>query len=325
MFETPKAAVEAAVAIQRALPEEIVAPDVRIGAHAGGAFRNQFGVERLRRAGGARRRAHRSSGRCGRDPRQRGDARGHRSPRSVSPSCVKSRSRASRRPSRSSRSTGGERRARRALVPAGVATLLTQRPPARGRPPRRASLPGPRRPSSSSATSARSPGKGAHTACASTRALALRSQRRIVPRSRTARSARARPCRTTTTSATRAESSWTYAVPANARVTIVTLGAVPRSAVYLGLRARRDREGPQPAQAQALRAPPRLLGADRGRSRDAARPAVPAVSRWCVPPASDARMSHPRWMALCFAVGSTYFLIGRSPGTRSSSATRPTR
>ncbi len=38
-FETPKAAVEAAVAIQRALSQEIVAPDVRIGAHAGGAFR----------------------------------------------------------------------------------------------------------------------------------------------------------------------------------------------------------------------------------------------------------------------------------------------
>jgi class 3 adenylate cyclase len=38
-FETPKAAIEAAVAIQRALAAEIVAPDVRIGAHAGGAFR----------------------------------------------------------------------------------------------------------------------------------------------------------------------------------------------------------------------------------------------------------------------------------------------
>jgi class 3 adenylate cyclase len=38
-FETPKAAVEAAAAIQRALAAEIVAPDVRIGAHAGGAFR----------------------------------------------------------------------------------------------------------------------------------------------------------------------------------------------------------------------------------------------------------------------------------------------
>ena len=38
-FESARAAVEAAVAIQRALAAEIVAPDVRIGAHAGGAFR----------------------------------------------------------------------------------------------------------------------------------------------------------------------------------------------------------------------------------------------------------------------------------------------
>ena len=38
-FETPKSAIEAAIAIQRALAEEIVAPDVRIGAHAGEAFR----------------------------------------------------------------------------------------------------------------------------------------------------------------------------------------------------------------------------------------------------------------------------------------------
>jgi len=37
-FESPRAAIEAAVAIQRALDAEIVAPDVRIGAHAGGAF-----------------------------------------------------------------------------------------------------------------------------------------------------------------------------------------------------------------------------------------------------------------------------------------------
>jgi class 3 adenylate cyclase len=40
-FENPKAAVDAAVAIQRALSAEIVAPDVRIGAHAGGAFRTE--------------------------------------------------------------------------------------------------------------------------------------------------------------------------------------------------------------------------------------------------------------------------------------------
>jgi class 3 adenylate cyclase len=38
-FESPKAAIEAAVAIQRALAAEIVAPDVRIGAHSGSAFR----------------------------------------------------------------------------------------------------------------------------------------------------------------------------------------------------------------------------------------------------------------------------------------------
>jgi class 3 adenylate cyclase len=37
-FDSPKAAIEAAVAIQRALADEIVAPDVRIGAHTGGAF-----------------------------------------------------------------------------------------------------------------------------------------------------------------------------------------------------------------------------------------------------------------------------------------------
>jgi class 3 adenylate cyclase len=37
-FENPKAAVEAAVSIQRALDAEIVAPDVRIGLHTGGAF-----------------------------------------------------------------------------------------------------------------------------------------------------------------------------------------------------------------------------------------------------------------------------------------------
>jgi class 3 adenylate cyclase len=38
-FENPKAAIEAAIAIQRALGDEIVAPDVRIGAHTGEAFR----------------------------------------------------------------------------------------------------------------------------------------------------------------------------------------------------------------------------------------------------------------------------------------------
>jgi class 3 adenylate cyclase len=42
-FESPKTAVDAAVAIQRALAAEIVAPDVRIGAHTGGAFRTRPG------------------------------------------------------------------------------------------------------------------------------------------------------------------------------------------------------------------------------------------------------------------------------------------
>jgi len=38
-FDEPKAAIDAAVAIQRALEAEESAPDVRIGAHAGGAFK----------------------------------------------------------------------------------------------------------------------------------------------------------------------------------------------------------------------------------------------------------------------------------------------
>jgi class 3 adenylate cyclase len=42
-FESPKAAVEAAIEIQRALDAETFAPDVRIGAHAGGAFRTRPG------------------------------------------------------------------------------------------------------------------------------------------------------------------------------------------------------------------------------------------------------------------------------------------
>jgi class 3 adenylate cyclase len=37
-FENPRAALEAAVGIQRALAAEIVAPDVRIGVHAGESF-----------------------------------------------------------------------------------------------------------------------------------------------------------------------------------------------------------------------------------------------------------------------------------------------
>jgi class 3 adenylate cyclase len=38
-FDNPRAALDAAVAIQRALAAELVAPDVRIGVHTGGAFR----------------------------------------------------------------------------------------------------------------------------------------------------------------------------------------------------------------------------------------------------------------------------------------------
>ena len=38
-FESPKAAIDAAIEIQRALHAEVIAPDVRIGAHAGAAFR----------------------------------------------------------------------------------------------------------------------------------------------------------------------------------------------------------------------------------------------------------------------------------------------
>jgi class 3 adenylate cyclase len=60
-FESSKAALEAAVAIQRALSAEIVAPDVRIGAHAAGAFRTESeatdyggqGVHVAARIGGA--------------------------------------------------------------------------------------------------------------------------------------------------------------------------------------------------------------------------------------------------------------------------------
>jgi class 3 adenylate cyclase len=57
-FETPKAAIDAAVAIQRALAAEVFAPDVRIGAHAGDAFRTGAdyggqGVHVAARVGGA--------------------------------------------------------------------------------------------------------------------------------------------------------------------------------------------------------------------------------------------------------------------------------
>ena len=74
-FENPKAAVEAAIAIQRALDAEIVAPDVRIGVHTGGAFENdgdfnQYGGEAVHMAAriGA-------ACRSGRDPREPGHTR----------------------------------------------------------------------------------------------------------------------------------------------------------------------------------------------------------------------------------------------------------
>jgi class 3 adenylate cyclase len=48
-FATPRAALEAAIAVQRTLEAEIVAPDVRIGAHTGEAFEtdgpNPYGGE----------------------------------------------------------------------------------------------------------------------------------------------------------------------------------------------------------------------------------------------------------------------------------------
>jgi len=60
-FDNPKSALEAAIAIQRALDAEIFAPDVRIGAHTGGAIANdsefnQYGGEAVHlaaRIGGA--------------------------------------------------------------------------------------------------------------------------------------------------------------------------------------------------------------------------------------------------------------------------------
>ena len=66
-FDNPKAAVEAAVAIQRALDAEVVAPDVRIGLHTGGAFQTGLRRERLRRG----RRARGGADRRGRDARPR--------------------------------------------------------------------------------------------------------------------------------------------------------------------------------------------------------------------------------------------------------------
>jgi class 3 adenylate cyclase len=46
VFVTPRSAIEAAIAIQRALEAEIVAPDVRIGAHTGAGFEEDGGSNR---------------------------------------------------------------------------------------------------------------------------------------------------------------------------------------------------------------------------------------------------------------------------------------
>ena len=85
-FENPKAAIDAAVAIQRALAEEIVAPDVRIGAHAGEAFRT--GAESTDYGGQGVHVAARigAAAEGGRDPRERRDARRRRRRRFGSPS-----------------------------------------------------------------------------------------------------------------------------------------------------------------------------------------------------------------------------------------------
>ena len=45
-FTSPRAAIEALIAIQRALDSEIVAPDVRMGAHTGTAFEEDGGTNR---------------------------------------------------------------------------------------------------------------------------------------------------------------------------------------------------------------------------------------------------------------------------------------
>ena len=67
-FGSPLGAVDAAIAIQRALDDEPIAPDVRIGVHSGKAFHTEDddytgqGVHVAARIGGA--------GRRGRDPRE---------------------------------------------------------------------------------------------------------------------------------------------------------------------------------------------------------------------------------------------------------------
>ena len=108
-FENPKAAIDAAVGIQRALADEIVAPDVRIGAHSGGAFRTEAdstdyggqGVHVAARIG--------SAAQAGEILDQRRDSSTASARRSGSPSRARRRSRGSSSPSRSSPSTGARR------------------------------------------------------------------------------------------------------------------------------------------------------------------------------------------------------------------------
>ena len=75
VFVTPRSAIEAAIAIQRALDAEIVAPDVRIGAHTRRGLRGGRWHEPLRRRGRPPRRANRRRRRGRRDLRQPRDAR----------------------------------------------------------------------------------------------------------------------------------------------------------------------------------------------------------------------------------------------------------
>ena len=100
-FDDPKAAIDAAVAIQRALDAEIVAPDVRIGATAA-ARSGPARATGLRRAGRPRRCADRRGRRRRRDPRQPRRRSTASAGRSASRSRAPRSSRASISPSRSS-------------------------------------------------------------------------------------------------------------------------------------------------------------------------------------------------------------------------------
>ena len=144
-FDNPKAAVEAAVAIQRALDAEVVAPDVRIGLHTGGAFHTGSdasdyggdGVHVAARIGAARAR--------GRDPGQPRDARRRRHGVPPFRAAHVRRSRASTSRSSSSRSTGTDRREKLGTMTAVADAIEIDEAAFRGRrrPPRQ---PGLRRP-----------------------------------------------------------------------------------------------------------------------------------------------------------------------------------